>query len=371
MANRRKVLGVIGAFAGAALLGGYFKFFRKAGESPMASSMKTFPLASQWPVQEPFIFFAYHHDLYPKGTHALGPEHHDFHKRNMGQDFDGVNGYNMYHGREVPGFPVHPHRGFETITIVRKGYVDHSDSMGAAGRYGEGDVQWMTAGSGVQHSEMFPLLKPDGANTLELFQIWLNLPKRSKKVAPHFTMFWSEQIPRVDIQRDGASVNVVAGEFEGKRGLPPPPDSWAADAANEVSILILTFDEKGKAKIPKSKSEVNRMLYFFEGERMEINGTEFSGKTGVQISSLEDLELVNKGGRAEVLLLQAKAIGEPVFQHGPFVMNTREDIIETIRDYQATEFGGWPWKEHEMTHGRVVERFAKYPDGRIEKPKES
>lgn len=337
----------------------------------MPSSIKTFPLASQWPVQEPFIFFAYHHDLYPKGTHALGPDHHDFHKRNMGQDFDGLNGYSMYHGREVPGFPVHPHRGFETITIVRKGYVDHSDSMGAAGRYGEGDVQWMTAGSGVQHSEMFPLLKPDGANTLELFQIWLNLPKRSKKVAPHFTMFWSEQIPRVEIQRDGVSVNVVAGEFEGKRGLPPPPDSWAADAANEVSILILTFDENGKAKIPKSKSEVNRMLYFFEGDRMEINGSEFSGKTGIQISSLEDLEFVNKGGRAEVLLLQAKAIGEPVFQHGPFVMNTREDIIQTIQDYQRTEFGGWPWKEHEMTHGRVIERFAKYPDGRIEKPKES
>lgn len=330
--------------------------------------MKLYPLDFQWPVQEPFIFFAYHHDLFPKGTHALGPDHHDFEQRNIGQDFEILNGFRMYHGREVPGFPVHPHRGFETITIVRKGYVDHSDSMGAAGRYGEGDVQWMTAGSGVQHSEMFPLLKPNDPNTLELFQIWLNLPKRSKKVDPHFTMFWSENIPKGVIEHDRVSVNIIAGNFEGKRALPPPPDSWAADPENEVSILILTFDKNGKAKIPKSNSEANRMLYFFEGEKIVINGKEVPGKHAVQISSLEDLEISSPHGPCEVLMLQAKPIGEPVFQHGPFVMNTREDIIETIQDYQRTQFGGWPWKEHEMTHGPEIMRFAKFPDGRIEKP---
>ena len=330
--------------------------------------MKLYPLDFQWPVQEPFIFFAYHHDRYPKGTHALGPDHHDFYARNMGQDFEPLNGFRMYHGMEVPGFPVHPHRGFETITIVRKGYVDHSDSMGAAGRYGEGDVQWMTAGSGVQHSEMFPLLKQAEPNTLELFQIWLNLPKKSKTVKPHFTMFWSEKIPKSTIEADRVSVNIIAGDFEGQRALNPPPDSWAADPANEVAILILTFDKNGKVKIPKSKSEVNRMLYFFEGESVVINGKTVPGKHAVQISSLEDLEITSPSGAAEILLLQAKPIGEPVFQHGPFVMNTREDIVQTIQDYQRTQFGGWPWKEHEMTHGPQIERFAKYPDGRIEKP---
>src|SRR6188768_4302825 len=90
--------------------------------------------------------------------------------RDLGQDFSALNGWNMYHGQIVPGFPQHPHRGFETVTYVRQGLIDHSDSLGAAARFGRGDVQWLTAGGGVVHSEMFPLLDREGDNPLELFQ---------------------------------------------------------------------------------------------------------------------------------------------------------------------------------------------------------
>ena len=101
----------------------------------------------------------------------------------------------MYFGGVGPGFPQHPHRGFETVTFVRNGAVDHSDSLGATARYGVGDVQWLTAGRGIQHAEMFPLRDRSGPNPLDLFQIWLNLPAADKMVEPYFTMFWREELP--------------------------------------------------------------------------------------------------------------------------------------------------------------------------------
>lgn len=329
--------------------------------------LNRFPLDFQWPVQEPFLFCVHHNDFYPQGGAGYGPDKNLLKGRDMGQDFDPSNKFRMYHGLDVPGFPVHPHRGFETITIVRKGYVDHADSLGAAGRYGEGDVQWMTAGAGVQHSEMFPLLKKGEENTLELFQIWLNLPKRNKMVPAHFKMFWSEQIP--SIKNENVSVSLIAGDFQGKQALAPPPNSWASEATSEVVILLVKFAAGGKFKLPKSAAKANRMLYFFDGSSIEVNGEKVAANTGLELDSLKDLEVTSPQGSGEILILQAKAIGEPVVQHGPFVMNTRADIIKTIEEYQRTQFGGWPWDRPDMVHGQTIERFAKYPDGRVEKPK--
>jgi len=153
------------------------------------------PMGFQWETADPFLFCVHHEDKFPKGNDQLGPVA-SMDGRHMGDDFIIKDGFRMYHGKKVPGFPGHPHRGFETVTVVREGLVDHADSLGAAGRYGNGDVQWMTAGGGVQHSEMFPLLNKDKDNPLELFQIWLNLPKKNKMVKPYFRMLWSDTIPR-------------------------------------------------------------------------------------------------------------------------------------------------------------------------------
>src|ERR1044071_2876306 len=156
--------------------------------------MQVTPLGSRWQTLDPFLFCVHHIDLYPKGNDKFGPAAslagHD-----IGQDVAGKDGWRMYHGDTVPGFPGHPHRGFETVTIVRRGLIDHSDSLGAAARYGHGDVHWLTAGRGIQHSEMFPLVDRDRPNPAELFQIWLNLPAADKLADPHFTMFWNEAIP--------------------------------------------------------------------------------------------------------------------------------------------------------------------------------
>ena len=138
-------------------------------------------LGFQWETLDPFLFCVHHEDAYPKGNDEMGPAE-GLSGRPLGNDFHIKDGYRMYHGKSVPGFPGHPHRGFETLTVVRKGLVDHADSFGGAGRYGNGDLQWMTAGKGLMHSEMFPLLKKDADNPLELFQIWLNLPRKSKMV---------------------------------------------------------------------------------------------------------------------------------------------------------------------------------------------
>ena len=191
------------------------------------------PLAMPWATIDPFLFCVYHDDAYPRGNAQMGPDA-SLAGRDMGQDFSRKDGWSMYHGQTVPGFPSHPHRGFETVTIVRKGLIDHSDSLGATARFGGGDVQWLTAGRGIVHSEMFPLLDQASDNPLELFQIWLNLPAKAKMVVPHFTMFWSEKIPRrvdVDVNGKATEVSCVAGNLgtgEASRALTPlapPPDS--------------------------------------------------------------------------------------------------------------------------------------------------
>jgi len=322
------------------------------------------PIELHWPTQEPFLFCAHHNDFYPVGNENFGLDQKFFVGRNMGSDFVEKDGFRIYHGKEIPGFPVHPHRGFETITIVRKGYADHADSLGAAGRYGEGDVQWMTAGSGVQHSEMFPLLHQDKENTLELFQIWLNLPQKNKMVKPDFKMLWAEKIPKI---KDGkAEVTLISGEYSDKKYFAAPENSWASDASNQVNILLVKLEAGGEFSYP-GHSGTNRSLYFFDGAGATLNGKEISSKNAVFVDASESLH-VSSLGECEFLILEAKPIGEPVVQYGPFVMNTKEEIMQTMQDYQKTQFGGWSWNRSDMFHGAKIERFAKYPDGRIEKP---
>ena len=159
--------------------------------------LQTLPLGFPWTTIDPFLFCVHHKDAYPAGETTMGPPAAALRGRNIGQDFQGKDGWRMYHGDVVPGFPQHPHRGFETVTIVRRGLVDHSDSLGATARFGAGDTQWLTAGGGIVHSEMFPLVETDKPNPLELFQIWLNLPSADKLVEPHYAMLWSRYTPRL------------------------------------------------------------------------------------------------------------------------------------------------------------------------------
>jgi redox-sensitive bicupin YhaK (pirin superfamily) len=287
--------------------------------------------------------------------------------RQIGSDFSRKDGWSMYHGDVVPGFPGHPHRGFETVTLVRKGLIDHADSLGAAARFGGGDVQWVTAGKGIQHSEMFPLLDSTAPNPLELFQIWLNLPAKNKMVAPHFTMLWNERIPRL-VHRDEAgratTVTVVAGALPGADApLPPPPESWASAPDSDVAIWTLKLEPGARWLLPAARgAQTRRMLYFFAGQQLRLGGTRLGDHAALEVLARQDLWLENTGSDvAECLLLQGRPIGEPVAQYGPFVMNTQQEIMQAMQDYRRTQFGGWPWKESDPVHGSQARRFARYP----------
>ena len=327
------------------------------------------PLGFPWKTVDPFLFCVHHDDAYPEGNDALGPKA-SLAGRNIGQDFDPKASFRMYHGDVVPGFPQHPHRGFETVTIVRSGYVDHSDSLGATARFGSGDVQWLTAGGGIVHSEMFPLLQPDAPNPLELFQIWLNLPAADKLVQPHFAMLWKQEIP-VRAFRDAAgrtsTLTIVAGDFDGARPPSPPPHSWAARAESEVAIWCIRMDPGAHLTLPKAlRPGVIRTLYFFVGTSLDVGGHVAKAHSGLVVRSDKALELVAGDSVTEILVLQGRPIEEPVAQHGPFVMNSRAEIQTAIMDYQRTRFGGWPFASDAPVHPRDAGRFAKHADGRVE-----
>ncbi|MFI5443693.1 pirin family protein [Polaromonas sp. UC242_47] len=339
---------------------------------PASPVLQIKPLGFPWETLDPFLFCVYHDDAYPAANTQMGPQA-SLAGRDLGQDFSRKDGWSMYHGSTVPGFPAHPHRGFETVTIARKGLIDHSDSLGATARFGQGDVQWLTAGKGVVHSEMFPLLDNTAPNPLELFQIWLNLPAASKMAEPHFTMFWSQAIPRLtatDNNGRNTDVAVIAGQLQNADApLPPPPDSWAAQLDADVAIWTIRMEAGARWTLPAATGQnTRRSLYFFKGKTVHIAGQGIDHPAAIELRADAAVELLNGDEVSEFLLLQGKPIGEPVVQHGPFVMNTQAEIVQTLADYRCTQFGGWSFASEAPVHGRDPTRFAKHPGGREEKP---
>ena len=326
--------------------------------------VRVLPLGFPWPTLDPFLFCVHHDDAYPAGNEQMGPAA-SLDGRQIGSDFAGKDGWRMYHGDVVPGFPQHPHRGFETVTIARSGFIDHSDSLGATARFGQGDVQWLTAGKGISHCEMFPLVEREKPNPAELFQIWLNLPRASKMVEPHFTMLWADKIPR--ITANGAEITVCAGSLDGIAPPAPPPHSWAAQVEHDVAIWSIRLAAGATWTLPPARPGSNRVLYFFRGKGITVGGKSFTKHAGLQLDPVQAVALAAGPDEVELLLLQGKPIGEPVAAHGPFVMTTPQEIQQAFADYRATRFGGWPWPSDDPVHPREAGRFARHADGRIEK----
>ncbi len=330
--------------------------------------LQTIPLGFQWPTIDPFLFCVHHLDRYPAANAHMGPAA-SLEGRDMGQDFAGIDGWRMYHGSVVPGFPAHPHRGFETVTFVRQGLVDHSDSLGATARFGRGDVQWLTAGEGIVHSEMFPLLDQTAPNTRELFQIWINLASTDKMVDPYFTMLWDDDIPRHVVTDDDGRVTritVIAGALAGLEPSAPPPSSWASRPDADVAIWHLAAEPGGSWTMPPAAGpDTVRTMYVFEGS-LRVGDHELPTDTGAVLVPDAPVTVIAGTVGAEALILQGRPIGEPVARYGPFVMNTDDEIEQAFADYRNTGFGGWPWLTDDPVHSADKGRFARHPDGRVE-----
>jgi redox-sensitive bicupin YhaK (pirin superfamily) len=230
----------------------------------------------------------------------------------------------------LAGFPLHPHRGIETVTYMLDGQVSHRDSLGNSGTIGPGDVQWMTAGSGILHEEM----PKAGPERLAGFQVWVNLPARLKMTRPRYQDVPAARIPEVR-RPDGVRIRVVAGEVDGVRGA--VTEIHAEPEYLDVSMPPGTTFEQ---PVPRGHSA---LLYLFEGEA--VVGTSAGGEgtplSATRLAVLADGDVlgVRTGATAaRFLLLSGRPLGEPVARHGPFVMNTREEIMQTLRELREGTF---------------------------------
>lgn len=228
------------------------------------------------------------------------------------------------------GVDVHPHRGFETVTIVYQGEVDHRDSTGAGGHIGPGDVQWMTAASGILHKEFHSEAFTRRGGTLEMVQLWVNLPARDKMAPPGYQTILDGDIPSVALPGNAGRVRVIAGEFEGHKG--------PARTFTPIDVLDIRLNRDGKARLD-TRAGHTLMLVVLQGTVLVNGGTVARAGQLVHMErSGEGIEL-EANTEATVLWLAGEPIDEPIVGYGPFVMNSEAEIVKAIEDFNGGHFG--------------------------------
>ncbi len=236
---------------------------------------------------------------------------------------------------ERKGVGTHPHRGFETVTIVYDGEVSHKDSTGQGGTIGPGDVQWMTAGAGILHQEFHSDAFAKQGGVLQMVQLWVNLPAKHKMTAPGYQPILSESIPEIELSNSSGSIRVIAGQYEGRVGpaktftpmnvfdirlkkgeelVLPAPDAW-----NTSVVVLRGALESGANSADRGVIAKDAKMLMFSQDGKDI-----------KVKALED---------TVALLLSGEPIAEPIVGHGPFVMNTREEIEQAIDDFNRGAFG--------------------------------
>lgn len=228
------------------------------------------------------------------------------------------------------GVGVHPHKGFETVTIAYKGKVEHHDSSGGGGVISEGDVQWMTAASGVLHKEFHEKEWSKKGGDFQMVQLWVNLPGKDKATAPKYQAIKNEEISRFELADNAGTVEIIAGDYQGTKG--------AASTFTPIHLYNVRLNKGGKATF-HFPAHYNTALLMIEGN-IVVNGTEEVPTDHLALMANEgekfDIEATDN---AVILILSGEPIGEPIAAHGPFVMNTREELIQAFNDFNSGKFG--------------------------------
>jgi redox-sensitive bicupin YhaK (pirin superfamily) len=231
------------------------------------------------------------------------------------------------------GVGVHPHRGFETVTIVYQGEVEHRDSTGNGGVIGPGDVQWMTAASGILHEEFHSRAFTRTGGTLEMVQLWVNLPAKAKNADPGYQTLLDADIPAIDLPDGAGRLRVIAGEFDGRKG--------PAKTFTPIGVYDLRLNRDGIATL--NPSEGHSVAVVVLKGTVLVNGAEIAREAEFALLDRAGGEVtLEANGEATVLVLAGELIDEPVVMHGPFVMNTADEIRQAMADFQNGRFGAIP-----------------------------
>lgn len=277
----------------------------------------------------------------PREPHFVGDGFrvHNFIPSGYRMDMQRMNPFIMLDYNSTHNFPpsdkpkgvgVHPHRGFETVTIAYKGKVQHHDSSGGGGIIGEGDVQWMTAASGVLHKEYHEEEWCKKGGDFQMVQLWVNLPKKNKMSAPKYQAIKYEDIKVYELEKNAGNIEVIAGEYKGAKG--------PASTFTPIHMLNAKLNKGGKA-VFEFPAHYNTTLLVLEGN-IVINGKEEAPTNHMALMANDgEAFAIEASDEAVVLVLSGEPINEPIAAHGPFVMNTREELMEAFNDFNNGKFG--------------------------------
>ncbi len=264
------------------------------------------------------------HNFIPSGYHL------DMQRMDPFILFDYNSKYYFPATERLRGVGVHPHRGFETVTIAYHGKVAHHDSAGGGGVIGEGDVQWMTAGSGVLHKEYHEEEFSKNGGDFQMVQLWVNLPSQHKMTAPKYQSIKNSEINKVILEQDSGIIEIIAGEYKMEKGT--------ASTFSTVNVLNAKLKEGGKASF-NFPANFNTVLLVIDGE-IKVNDAEWVAADHFVLFENEGEEFMVEAMKdAVVLVLSGEPIQEPIVAHGPFVMNSREEILQAFEDFNTGKFG--------------------------------